>query len=1095
MIMPPSIASARGQVRESGDCAADSCDSVLRSVPGVGPASRRALWLLVLVLALWGSSPAHADELDIGQHLRAQGVRLVVVEFYADWCPSCVEAAPRWEAVRKRYRDRGLRLVVVNQSGGEDAEGCVNPGWAPDAIVCDPAQVIAKRFNVRALPTALLWSWRGPLLVRSGHVDEVEGAIKAFLEDNPRILVEAGRADGRAVPKLRRQVEAALTRTGKVDVVADDETRKKLEKLRKDSHAPGRSDAQRCPLGEQSSANHLLTARLERGELSLRLTDAVRGCNIGYANAIWRPDAPEESVASAVNRLMSDLHEPPERRGQPQPEMPKPAVERAPEGTAFLRLEPRDATLTMNGRPVRVDTLRKHEHGRLLRLRAGERHILEASAPGRLSRREEVLLRPGDLVQVDLRLAERPPPPKACGTGRCVGDLLVQSRPPGAEVVVDGVRTGLTTHARADNPEVGAVLVANLDEGQHIVELSRLKYERLTTKVEVVRDRINEMPAATMTSTLGWLEVQSKPEGATVVLDGVSVGSTPLERYRVDAGPHRLEVQLQDHRVREELIAVAPGKTRRVAWTLTPAFGELTVRVRSGGGNVAGAEVRIDGRRVGTTDESGRLRAEMVASGLRSLDIGHPLYRTLIRELEMTDGAAQRVEVDLEANFGMLSIKSDVPTGADVLLDGLPVGSVPLRKLHVPAGPHELVVSPKRSDRYDAYTERFALVVGEHRRVDATLRPRMGTLVVSSVPIGARLQIDGEARGTTPTKLDLFVGRYEVEAVAKGHRAASRTVEVRDGERSHVELVLESNPTLEVRCEPEGSHVLIDEEYQGIAPGPIDLRPGSHTVHCRPEGVPGEQVVVELRRGEQRVVSIRVPVKSQRAAIQRENVERSLRKEEQRAAERRAADRRRLAKQAARHRPESSSRSVSVSASSPYKPPSVDFTGTFVPVGLALAGAGIDGNYGVIFPFQLGVILDGHWRVTAIADLLLIDNKLSPSSTEDNSVEDDMTFVGFFGAGAGYSVDLSSGKKKSHLSGFATVGVDLTLGYVYDSGRCTSWTSTAGDYSCAASDAKRHSFGIGGNVVLNYTMLSLGARFAYGIGVGVLGGLYLALGL
>jgi len=47
-----------------------------------------------------------------------------------------MEAVPRWKALHERYRGKGLRLIVVNT---QDPEGqCMNPGWNPDEMVCDP---------------------------------------------------------------------------------------------------------------------------------------------------------------------------------------------------------------------------------------------------------------------------------------------------------------------------------------------------------------------------------------------------------------------------------------------------------------------------------------------------------------------------------------------------------------------------------------------------------------------------------------------------------------------------------------------------------------------------------------------------------------------------------------------------------------------------------------------------------------------------------------------------------------------------------------------------------------------------------------------
>ena len=131
-----------------------------------------AKWLLVVVLL--AARPAYAgDGLDAKDWLSRPGVKLLAVEFYASWCGPCKKAVPQWKALHEKYRDHGLRLVVVSVQDPDGA--CVNPGWNPDDVVCDAEGRLAKAWGVGdKLPAAFLWTWRGPLLVRKGHVEEVE---------------------------------------------------------------------------------------------------------------------------------------------------------------------------------------------------------------------------------------------------------------------------------------------------------------------------------------------------------------------------------------------------------------------------------------------------------------------------------------------------------------------------------------------------------------------------------------------------------------------------------------------------------------------------------------------------------------------------------------------------------------------------------------------------------------------------------------------------------------------------------------------------------------------------------------------------------
>ncbi len=131
-----------------------------------------ARWLLLLLFFMAARPVVAGEELDIKDWLSRPGVKLVAVEFYASWCGPCKKAVPQWKALHEKYRDQGLRLVVVSVQDPDGA--CINPGWNPDDVVCDAEGRLAEAWAVGdRLPAAFLWSWRGPLLVRKGHINEV----------------------------------------------------------------------------------------------------------------------------------------------------------------------------------------------------------------------------------------------------------------------------------------------------------------------------------------------------------------------------------------------------------------------------------------------------------------------------------------------------------------------------------------------------------------------------------------------------------------------------------------------------------------------------------------------------------------------------------------------------------------------------------------------------------------------------------------------------------------------------------------------------------------------------------------------------------
>lgn len=113
--------------------------------------------------------------------------------------------------------------------------------------------------------------------------------------------------------------------------------------------------------------------------------------------------------------------------------------------------------------------------------------------------------------------------------GQASGAIRVSSTPAGGSVYLDGRPTRLTTPAT----------LANVAPGPHsvivVLHLLAAQQEVLVHSGKTARMKLHlaTLPAA--------LAVQSKPAGATVVLDGVAGGQTPVV-FDLPAGPHQIQL-------------------------------------------------------------------------------------------------------------------------------------------------------------------------------------------------------------------------------------------------------------------------------------------------------------------------------------------------------------------------------------------------------------------------------------------------------------------------------------------------------------------------------------------------------------------------
>ncbi|WP_257447538.1 PEGA domain-containing protein [Archangium lipolyticum] len=84
-----------------------------------------------------------------------------------------------------------------------------------------------------------------------------------------------------------------------------------------------------------------------------------------------------------------------------------------------------------------------------------------------------------------------------------------------------------------------------------------------------------------------------------------------------------------------------------------------------------------------------------------------------------------------------------------------------------------------------------SLIARLEKRYEEERRPQV---TVSSEPAGARVQVDGEARGVTPWSDKLVVGPHRLEVTHEGYQPLRRDVELRSGEPLELQLMLTPLP-------------------------------------------------------------------------------------------------------------------------------------------------------------------------------------------------------------------------------------------------------------------------------------------------------------
>jgi peroxiredoxin len=114
--------------------------------------------------------------------------KVVLLDFWATWCPPCVQMLPTLHDVHERWHGQGFELVGVNADGGgatrEDIATFLGARPAPYPVVFDEDGEVAKAYRVLALPHMVLLGRDGAVRKTFWGVtsrSELEGAIEDAL--------------------------------------------------------------------------------------------------------------------------------------------------------------------------------------------------------------------------------------------------------------------------------------------------------------------------------------------------------------------------------------------------------------------------------------------------------------------------------------------------------------------------------------------------------------------------------------------------------------------------------------------------------------------------------------------------------------------------------------------------------------------------------------------------------------------------------------------------------------------------------------------------------------------------------------------------
>jgi len=137
-----------------------------------------------------GAPDFTAQTLD-GQTVRLSDFRgrVVLLNFWATWCPPCVREIPRLVRVADAYKNDGLVVLGLNTTFQDDrakVEQFTREQGISYPVLLDPDGVASEKYPARLMPTTVLIDRQGQMVhIKVGEVDEATlmEQVKAALQE------------------------------------------------------------------------------------------------------------------------------------------------------------------------------------------------------------------------------------------------------------------------------------------------------------------------------------------------------------------------------------------------------------------------------------------------------------------------------------------------------------------------------------------------------------------------------------------------------------------------------------------------------------------------------------------------------------------------------------------------------------------------------------------------------------------------------------------------------------------------------------------------------------------------------------------------
>ena len=337
----------------------------------------------------------------------------------------------------------------------------------------------------------------------------------------------------------------------------------------------------------------------------------------------------------------------------------------------------------------------------------------------------------------------------------------------------------------------------------------------------------------------GILKVNSRPAGASVLLNGDIMGTTPFENKELPVGGYQVVIRQNGFEDYTEDINITRNKTKNISKTLTEQvnnFGRLIVNSKP-----SEAAVYMNGEFLGSTPYEN----EKIPVGSHRLVIKKTGYSDYSSSVRVDINKLSSISADLTMAARM-RISSD-PSGAEVLINDKSVGNTPYNS-QIVLGEYTITIT---KPGYKPYVEKVNIsdsktVISRNQK----LEPVTGSVEILVRPYGS-IFIDDVLKAqdiTSRFKVDLPGGKHRLKIVHPTLGSTSKEILITGETVQKYNFDLSRELRLNVVSNPSYCEIFINGQTTGkYTPAQLRLKVGSYNMMVKKDGyTPSKEVKYDV---------------------------------------------------------------------------------------------------------------------------------------------------------------------------------------------------------------------------------------------------------